>query len=122
MADKKQYKWEVRPGGTLPPDTLNVKAATDQTGSTSTKHLTQVNQNHTGIDAKLPADTVAIATATSTPDSRMASRTAHIGQGKSGYDHQAVSVVTATTVVKPSATVSNADKTERRHNGVNNYS
>ena len=28
MAEKKEYKWQVRPGGTVPSDALNVVAAT----------------------------------------------------------------------------------------------
>jgi hypothetical protein len=35
---KKQYKWEVRPGGTVTADSVAIKTATSQTGSTSMKH------------------------------------------------------------------------------------
>jgi len=120
MAEK-SYKWTVRPGGTIPADALNVKAATDQTGSTSTKHLTQIAQNHAGHDAKLPSDTLLIKTLTSVPDSRMGNRSQH-NPGTSEYGPDAVHVSTAVNAPKPAPTVNNIDMTEQRHQAVAKFS
>jgi hypothetical protein len=48
MSEKKQYKWQVKPGGTLPADTLNIKAATDQAGTTSIKQSLAINKGGEG--------------------------------------------------------------------------
>eukprot|EP01147_Barroeca_monosierra_P009945 gene9945-2127_t len=43
MSDK-QYKWQVKPGGTIPADALDVKHATSQSGSVSQRAALQINK------------------------------------------------------------------------------
>lgn len=69
MADEaapKQYKWQVKAGGTIPADSLDVKHATSQSGSVSQRQSLQINKG--GDNApKLDSNSQGIAHAVGAP-------------------------------------------------------
>eukprot|EP00056_Hartaetosiga_gracilis_P021377 m.23891 g.23891 ORF g.23891 m.23891 type:complete len:89 (+) comp9043_c0_seq1:81-347(+) len=66
MSEKKEYKWQVKQGGTIPADSLNIKVATDQTGSTSIQKSLQINKG--GNEApKMDSNSQSINHATTAP-------------------------------------------------------
>ncbi|EGD72944.1 hypothetical protein PTSG_04676 [Salpingoeca rosetta] len=65
MSDK-SYKWQVKPGGTIPADALDVKHATSQTGSTSQRQSLQINKGGEGAP-KLDSQSQGIAHAVGAP-------------------------------------------------------
>jgi hypothetical protein len=120
MSDKKQYKWQVRPGGTLPADTLNIKSATDQTGSTSIKHSLAINkggENAPTIDIQSQS----INHATSVPDSTFNQREFAKGEGKPVIDNQSFSVSQAMNAPKPPRTINAIDKANAVANNSTGY-
>jgi len=63
---EKQYKWQVKPGGTIPADSLDVKHATSQYGSTSQQKSLQINKGGEGAP-KLDSQSQSISHAVSAP-------------------------------------------------------
>eukprot|EP00056_Hartaetosiga_gracilis_P019221 m.13446 g.13446 ORF g.13446 m.13446 type:complete len:121 (+) comp7515_c0_seq1:92-454(+) len=120
MSEKKEYKWQVRPGGTIPSDALNVKHATDQKGSTSQAQSLAINK---GGDQAPTVDmnSQAINHATSVPDSTFNQREFAKGEGKPVIDNQSFSVMNATNAPKPPRTINTVDKAAMVSNNKSGY-
>lgn len=118
--DKKEYKWEVRPGGTIPADSLSVKHATSQSGQTSMKNSLAINK---GVEEAPTIDTQSqsIAHATSVPDPTFNKREFAKSEGRPNIDGQSSAVAAALKAPKPPRTIGSVDKTQAVSNNTTGY-
>ena len=118
-SDKKDFKWQVKPGGTLPPDTLNIKAATDQTGSTSIVKSLAVSKaegSHT-----ITTDSLSVKHATSVPDSKFSQVEFAKGSGESHLDSNSTAIKAALNAPTKPVAVNAVDKTQVVRNNTSSY-
>ena len=66
MAEKKEYKWQVRPGGTFDGNALNIKSATAQAGAVSQHKSLGINKGGDSAPA-LDHQSLGVAHAMSAP-------------------------------------------------------
>eukprot|EP01147_Barroeca_monosierra_P009665 gene9665-1878_t len=112
MAEKKEFKWQVRPGGTIPSDSLGVKHATGQSGSTSLKQSLSINK---GIEDSptIDASAQSIAHATHVPDATFNKREFAKSEGRPIIDGNSAAVAAALKAPKPPRTINSVDKTKQ---------
>ena len=115
MAEKKEYKWQVRPGGTVPVDALNVVAATSQTGSTSLKKSLGINKGGESAPA-IDAQSLGVAHATNVPDHSFGKTQFAKAEGTPQMDASSGAIAHALAAPKPPASVNAVDKTQMVRN------
>eukprot|EP00049_Salpingoeca_infusionum_P024564 m.16268 g.16268 ORF g.16268 m.16268 type:complete len:121 (+) comp7009_c0_seq1:322-684(+) len=120
MAEKKQYKWEVRAGGTLPADSLSVKHATEQKGSTSIVKSLKIDKGGETAPT-IDSSAMGVAHATSVPDPTFNQREFAKGEGKPTIDDKASSVAHAVAAPKPPRTIGTVDKSKMVSNNASGY-
>ncbi|EGD75067.1 hypothetical protein PTSG_06724 [Salpingoeca rosetta] len=120
MSEKKEYKWQVRPGGTIPADSVGVKHAMSQTGQTSQKASLSINK---GGDAAptIDSSSQSIAHATSVPDPTFNKREFAKAEGRPNIDASSSAVSAALQAPKPPRTINSVDKTRAVSNNSSGY-
>jgi len=109
--EKKTYKWEVRKGGTVPADALNVKHATSTANQASNKESLLVEKGAGG--SRYGEGAVEVAHATSVPDPTFNKREFQKSDANHAYGDGATAVTTALNAPKKPETINTVDVTER---------
>ena len=118
--EKKQYKWTVKQGGTLPVDAISVKHSTEQKGSTSQAQSLAINKGGDNAPT-IDMNSFSVNHATTVPDGRFGQREFAMGEGKPIIDNESFSVKNATSAPKPPRTINTVDKANMVSNNATGY-
>eukprot|EP00054_Salpingoeca_dolichothecata_P003492 m.27197 g.27197 ORF g.27197 m.27197 type:complete len:123 (+) comp13896_c0_seq3:232-600(+) len=109
--EKKTFKWEVKKGGTVPADSLNIKHATTQANSTSQKEALKVQKGAGG--SQYGAGAVAVTSATSVPDASFGTTSFQKSDANHNFGDGALAVDHALHTPAVPARINTVDVTER---------
>lgn len=114
MSEHREYKWQVKPGGTVPADSVSIKTATSQTGQTSIKKSLQIQKGEGS--PTIDSSAMSVSHAMSVPDPTFNQRQFAKGEGKPNVSHDSVAITSAINAPRPPRTINSVDKTQQVRN------